>query len=350
MKFAVSCSAIPASAPIEDWTRYVAAAEAAGMVAIGAGDITTRNFECYVTMTMLALSTSRAKFLSTITNPVTRHPAVVAASWASLQKISGGRAIMGIGTGNSAVINVGLPSAKLADLREHVLAVRALIRDGIAEYRGKTCHLPWAPEAVPEGVPIYLAADGPKALELAGEIADGVLVGGGVSAAYVARAREAIARGAAKSGRAIGDLDIWHMADISIADTQRQAIRNAADILSAIASMSFRMSMEGMGVPEELRPAVDAFNRKYQYDQHISGNNGDLLEELGLGEFFADRYLIAGSSEDVVSRLARLDADGVSQLYIPNLVSDPFPFLARFSQEIEPGLRRLARPSNETGS
>jgi alkanesulfonate monooxygenase SsuD/methylene tetrahydromethanopterin reductase-like flavin-dependent oxidoreductase (luciferase family) len=65
-------------------------ADEAGMSFIGARDIMNRNYECYVLMTMLAMTTSRARFMSTVTN--TRHPAVAAASWASLQDLSDGRA------------------------------------------------------------------------------------------------------------------------------------------------------------------------------------------------------------------------------------------------------------------
>ncbi|MBV9996394.1 MAG: LLM class flavin-dependent oxidoreductase [Caulobacteraceae bacterium] len=336
MRFGVSCAVISAAEPVEALRDYIALAEESGMLLLGAGDIMTRNFECYVEMTLLAMCSRRARFMSTMTNPVTRHPGVVASAWASLQKISGGRAVMGIAVGNSAVANIGLPRATLADLREHILTVRALVRDGEADYRGAKLHLPLGPQLAPGGIPIYMAADGPKALELAGEVADGVMIGGGISRAYVAEALAALGRGAQKAGRKLSDIDRWFKCEIALAENRPAAIRSRLDILSAIGGQSLRTGFAGKAVPPEMQPAILEFNRRYDFTQHVTGPNGALVEELGLTDFFADRLLIGGAPDEVVDQLRTVASYGVDQIHASNIGGDPHGFLRDFRDQVLP--------------
>ena len=342
MRFGVSCAVISAAESLEALRDYIALAEDSGMLLLGAGDIMTRNFELYVEMTLLALNSRRARFMSTMTNPVTRHPGVVASAWASLQKISGGRGVMGVAVGNSAVANIGLPRATLADLREHIETVRTLMREGEAEYRGARLRLPWAPELVPGGVPIYMAADGPKGLELAGEVADGVMIGGGVDRAYVEQALAALQRGADRAGRKLSDLDCWWKCEIALAEDRKAAIRSRLDILSAIGSQSFQTGFAGKAVPEEVRPRLLEFNRRYDFRAHVTGPNAALVEELGLTGFLADRLLIGGHPDEVVEQLQRVSSYGVKQIHASNMNADPHGFLRRFRDEVAP---RVADPA-----
>ena len=131
------------------------------------------------------------------------------------------------------------------------------------------------------------------------------------------------------------------MADISLADSRHAALEQAAEILAAITSMSFRSSMAAMGVPEELHAPLSEFNRRYDYSQHITGTNGELLSELGLLEFVGDRYIFAGNSEQVVDQLTQAASYGVDQIYIPNMNSEPFAFLRTFTSEILPKMQDI---------
>lgn len=88
--------------PLEGWRGFAREVDEAGLSFIGMADVVTRNFEMTVGLTALALSTERTRIASTVTNPLIRHPGVNAAAFASLQRISGGRMIFGIGTGRPA--------------------------------------------------------------------------------------------------------------------------------------------------------------------------------------------------------------------------------------------------------
>jgi 5,10-methylenetetrahydromethanopterin reductase len=110
----------------------------------------------YTTMALCAQATQRVLIGPTVTNPITRHPAVAASGIATIDEIAPGRAIFGIGSGDSAILNLAERPATLADLRAYVGAVRDLHTRREAEWRGRTARLTWAPRPVP----IYLSAEG----------------------------------------------------------------------------------------------------------------------------------------------------------------------------------------------
>jgi 5,10-methylenetetrahydromethanopterin reductase len=118
-------------------------AEAAGFHWLGMADSQSVYRELYITAALCAAATSRIRIGPTVTNPVTRHPAVTAAAIATLDEVSNGRAFCGIGTGDSAVLNLGERPVSLARLRAYVEAVRRLLRRRDTEYLGRRVHLGW---------------------------------------------------------------------------------------------------------------------------------------------------------------------------------------------------------------
>ena len=104
-------------------------AESQGFEYVGIPDSQSLWRELYLSLSVVANATSRVRIGPPVTNALTRHPAVAASAIATLNEISGGRAFLGIGSGDSAILNLGLRPAKMADLREYILALRA-IRSG----------------------------------------------------------------------------------------------------------------------------------------------------------------------------------------------------------------------------
>lgn len=338
MKFGIF-NLVPATEPFERWLEFTRLAEASGFQHISVGDTPVRVMDASVTLTLLATHTSRVRFGPTISNPITRHPAVAAATYASLQALSGSRAFFGVGTGNSALRNLGMPPSTLAHLEAFVQTFRDLVTTGHAEFEGRPCVVPWAPEAAPEGVPVVMAANGPRSLELAGRIADGVIVGGGITPEVVEATWTRLERGTSAAGRQLDDIDVWFQADIWITD-EEDPVGPMKDILASIGSRNFRATLEAKAVPDELVPAIRGFERDYAYAEHISqGNhNGALLDRHGLTDFFARRWLVAGTADQVAARLRELEASGVRQLHLPGLVPDPFRVVERLRDEVIPSL------------
>ena len=158
--------------------EHVRLAEDVGFDYVGIADSQSLFRELFVSLAVAATETTRVHLGPSVTNPLTRHPAVTASAIASLQELSDGRAFLGIGTGDSAVLNLGLRPARMRALREYVDTVRTFLNGGAAEYLGREAHVRWSQSSAP----IMMSAEGPRTLRMAGAIADRVMVHTGLTA------------------------------------------------------------------------------------------------------------------------------------------------------------------------
>src|SRR6185437_8801405 len=107
-----------------------------------------------------------------VSNPVTRHPTVMASMIATIAELYEGRAVLGVGRGDSAVRTLGLPSMPVKQFRETLRTIRSLCRGDKVEYDGTTVHFPW----LTHRVPVWVAGYGPRVMELAGAESDGLIL------------------------------------------------------------------------------------------------------------------------------------------------------------------------------
>src|SRR5262249_21314692 len=147
--------------------------EALGYDLLGVGDVPMVYRELFVALTLAVEDTKRIRLAPMVTNPVSRNPGVIASAMAALDELSGGRMVLGIGAGGGPLFPPGLKVPSREQLKEDVRLLRSQLR-----------------------VPVYLAAYGPRTTRIAGEVADGVIYAGGVSAAALVSARELVAEGA----------------------------------------------------------------------------------------------------------------------------------------------------------
>jgi 5,10-methylenetetrahydromethanopterin reductase len=124
-------------------------ADALGYEYIGFVDSQLLWREIYCMLAVSAVSSSRIKLGPGVTNPLTRHPAVAASAIATIDELSGGRAILALGRGDSAVHTVGLEPVSGRTLREYVEVCRRLTAGQEATYQGKPMRLRWARRQVP---------------------------------------------------------------------------------------------------------------------------------------------------------------------------------------------------------
>src|SRR5207244_3930347 len=143
------------------------------------------------------LGTRRSRVAACVTNAVTRHPAITATAAASIDLIAPGRTVLGVGAGHSGVANVGSAPAPAAALGEAVTFMRRLLRGERASWAGGVAEIPWRRGTVP----VYVAASGPKALRIAGEVADGAFVNYGLGKEQVVEIEAALRAGAGAAGR-----------------------------------------------------------------------------------------------------------------------------------------------------
>lgn len=327
---------------IREFPEWVRAIEVAGFDAIGFGDSPALYPETYVQATIVALETKRVMFGPRVTNPLTRDPSVTASAITAVDELSGGRAMLGIGAGDSAVHSVGLPKAKLDTVRDYVVALRGLFTQGRAEYRGREIRFPYAKR----NIPIYMAASGPRGLALAGEAADGVIVGGGVSQELVAEARRHIDRGAAAAGRDPSTIDVWWLMGASIAADRDTAIDAIGTHLAAATNACFRGGFDGKLVPEEVEPRIRALVERYDFDEHelpgATRNNVRAIEELGLKDYLAERFVVAGPPDDFARQIELAASWGADQLWFTMPLPDKFAFLDAMRDVVVPSLAQHA--------
>ncbi|MFQ5762292.1 MAG: LLM class flavin-dependent oxidoreductase [Candidatus Bathyarchaeia archaeon] len=165
-------------------------------------------------LTAFAAATERIKLATGIICPYTRHAVTVAMSIATVDEYSNGRAILGLGSSVREMLEdrMGVRYDKhLARMREYVDVIRRLFAGETVTYQGKTVNirnvqLGFRPNR--DRISVYVGGTGPRMLELAGEIGDGVFLNAFCSPQYTKFALEQIEKGAERSGRSLKDLDI----------------------------------------------------------------------------------------------------------------------------------------------
>ncbi|HLK85554.1 MAG TPA: LLM class flavin-dependent oxidoreductase [Candidatus Binataceae bacterium] len=252
----------------------------------------------------IAASTSRIKIGTCVVNPFTRHPVLIAMELAALDQISAGRAILGLGASIRLWIEEQMAiryDRPLAALRDAVAIIRGLFAGGPMEHRGKVfsagAGIRFNLRPPRAEVPIYLGATSPRAIELAGEIADGWLpFGFGPQA--IARGIERVRAGANRSGRALADFPFCSLIFTAVADDDRKA---RASIKPFIATMLgwFANQPElpiftdhGIG-PQEVNVVRQSFVR------------GEIRPDM-VSEAMIDAMTLAGNPERCRERLAAL--------------------------------------------
>ena len=312
---------------LDNFVRYVGQAEGMGVDAIGMGDSQSLYHEMWVRTTLAAVNTSRARIGTWCSNPLTRHPAVMAGALATVDELSGGRAFLGIGPGDSAVYNIGHRPASLKSLEQYITAVRELLEHGTTTWEGREARLEWARPRVPIGMP----ASGPRALRLAGRVADIVWVCTGIEPEPVAEAYELLEQGAREAGRPLDDLEIWWVALLNIGDSYENAVDELKFALASYAHIIFRYTLDGKAVPPELADGVRRLCDGYQSRFHVAPGginpNGQLVDSLGLTDYLARRLAIVGSVDQCVRRVLELRRAGVERLWFPIRFADKGPVM-----------------------
>jgi 5,10-methylenetetrahydromethanopterin reductase len=322
---------LPDAAPeLLEWART---AEAAGFERVGIADSQSLYRDVYVSATLCARETRRVLFGPDVTNPLTRHPAVSACAAASVEELAPGRTFFGIGTGDSATYNLGLGAATHAQLREYVRAVRELWLHGEAIYEGRRAVLTWAR---PTRIPVYLAASGPKTLRLAGEIADGVVIKTGLEPSIVRDSIAQVQAGARVAGRDPAAIDLWWLPLCSVRDSRAEALAEIGTLLASAGNHLARFTTEGKHVPQEHIDAVRELGRRYHFQTHDmpTGPNADLVEELGLKDYLAQRFAIVGPPAECIRRIEQAAEAGATNLWMPVHFADTTGFIRRWTAEV----------------
>jgi 5,10-methylenetetrahydromethanopterin reductase len=244
--------------PIREAMAYVQYAEERGFHAVWQAESRLVR-EATVPMAAYAAVTERIKVGSGVVNNWTRNPALLAATFSTLDDLAPGRVVLGIGAWwDPLAKKVGIERRRpLTAMRETVTAVRALLADETVTFDGEFVHLDGVEldyvhqPRRPKEVPIYVGATGMQMMELTGEIADGVVLNYLVSPAYNATAMEHLAAGAARAGRDVDDLDRPQLIVCSLDEDRAAALDEARLLITQYLGQQPHI-MKASGVPQEL--------------------------------------------------------------------------------------------------
>ena len=303
--------------PLSEGPEWWKLLDEAGVHVIGLPDSPALVRELYVTAAACAASTSRATIMTAVTNPLSRDPAVTASALLTLHELAPGRVALGIGTGDSAMWGVGMRPARVARLRDYILAVKALLRGDEATYGGRTFQMQWSDGPRAADIPVVVAVSGPRVLQMACETSDGMLLSMGFGPHNVAYVRDLVARGCRSAGRDPAELQLWWNSEIVFGDSPEEARERGMGVATEWLTMG---SLEGKQIPDHLRQALVQFNAdthdiasEYQ-DERRESVLIDRARELGLYDWLMARSPgLWGRPEDVAGRLRELGAQGMDR-------------------------------------
>ena len=295
-------------------------AEQLGFEAIFFADSQMNNVDPYQALAMCAVKTTKIRFGTAVTNMVYRDPTITANSFATLNEISEGRAIIGLGTGDGPVYSLGRTATKLADFEKGLSTMRDLLHDrGIEVPQGKeraggNVKL----KAGRRGVPIYISAEGPKTLRVAGRTCDGIILGTGFDKSVTDWARARIAEGAKDAGRKVEEIDIMPAGMIVVDEDGDDARRRVRSRMANRAHHNFRFTMET--VPEGEAAGVQRFMDNFDISKPIE----ERVDPSFITNYLLERFTIAGTPRECIDKVKRLEADGVKRILLtpPNAIYD----------------------------
>ena len=283
--------------------------ESMGLAAIGPCDSPMVARDVHITCAAAALNTSTTRIITCVTNPVTRHPSVMAAAFASLHEIAPGRITCGIAIGDSAVWGVGLRPSRLAELRDYILVLKAVLNGEYAEWQGARFAANWA-RFKPFHLPVLVACSGPRTIRMASQVADGLILAVGVADEDLHSARAEIEAGCAETGRDPSTLEIWYFSEITFAESRAVATQNTLGLFTHWLTLG---STKGKRIPDAYVEPLKQLNKDTQDLEATYGSEGrgrvmvERAKQLGLYDWIVSRSpCLWGAPEDVANRLGEL--------------------------------------------
>jgi len=291
--------------------------------------------EPYVIYSAILAATRRVIVGPMVTNPATRDWTVTASVFATLNEMFGNRTVCGIGRGDSAVrVTNGRPTT-LVTLRDCVHVVRELANGRAVDYNGSTICFPWGSKSELE---MWVAAYGPKALALAGQVGDGYILQL-ADPDIVAWSIKAVRDAAEAAGRDPSAITICVGAPAYVGDDiahQRDQCRWFGGMVgNHVADIVNRYGDAGTNIPKALTDYIKG-REGYDYNEH--GRAGNTHTSFVPDEI-VDRFCLLGPPEAHVARLKELHALGVDQFAIYLQHDAKEQTLAAYGNHVMPELR-----------
>ena len=278
----------------------------------------------YQLLALAARATTQLTLGTAVTNPVTRHPALTAVAAATFSEIAGDRAILGIGAGDRPLMALGAKPARVAELEAAIAAIRALLAgervtsDGPG-FRLDDAHLRFDAKA---DLPVFVSASGPRTLELAGAVADGVILLCGLDPAVVQWALDRVDEGARSARRPRPHVAIFVY---GVIDEDEDAAIAGARSIAAWFPQTAPVYCDLAGLDPEITRAVRERYRGGEF--HEAAEAASLLPTS-----FVQQMAIAGNRDRVTAQLAALQKVGVDSINVLPMGTDRMATVNAFDE------------------
>jgi len=307
-------------APVEPLKKVVATAKLAEELGfeyvVHADQRFAGEKDVFVTLAADALNTRRVKLGPCVSDPFTRIPAMLAVAIASLDELSGGRAVLGLGAGGSGFAQLHLERKHVNQaIREAIVMIKALLAGDVVNFDGQLFKLTDAQLkfTARRDIPIYLATRSPMNLELAGELADGALIATYVSKDQLKFAVDRVRAGAEKAGRKLEDVKLISWVYTSISDDGHQAVENVRYFVTQAiintAPDAYPTILAGF------HPDLPAFLSKCR-DGGREGIEAAYKDRTYMTEDVIKRFSVAGTAEDCVAKIKEISSFGIDDIWL----------------------------------
>lgn len=313
--------------------------ETAGWDGLFFADTQCLSGDIYSAMCLAAKATTTLKVGTAVTNPVTRHPAVTASAIATVQVESGGRAVLGIGRGDSSLGYIGQNPAPAGKLEIYLDRVQRYLRGEPVELDGFESRNMWIGQSGQPKVPVEVAATGPRVIALAARHAERVTFAVGADTSRVQSSMEAARSARSDAGLDPNDLSFGAYVNIACDDDvarAREIVKGSTGTFAHFTGMT-KASREGVADAE----VFAHIGANYDMANHASGLAGHMK---AVPEDFISRFAVTGSVGYCIDRLGELAALGLDRLVLLTGSRDADPAhtrasVERLSGEVLPQLR-----------
>ena len=328
---------VPVGLPVRETADFIAGCEEAGFSGVGVHDHQHSGRDVFLTLALAAERTSTLTLYPATSNPITRHPMVLASLAHSLEEIAPGRIRLTIGPGFLSVGNIGHPMASVATMRKAISTIRGLLRGETLDFNGTKTRLGNLSD---QPTPVYMTASGPRMMEMAGEVADGALMLVGLHPLAIEAARRRLEAGAVRAGK---DLKAFRenfrqgfITPMTVDEDSREARRWP--------QRWFRPGQSWLTYPSKSNLI---WLREAGIDLRDDVRPEEVTDELA--QRICDAFGLFGTAEECLARLQRaVKESGISQVFIfPSHTREggydmPRREVEAFKDVIFPGLRRLS--------
>jgi 5,10-methylenetetrahydromethanopterin reductase len=320
--------------PIREAIEYVRQAEAAGFSAVWQADSRLVR-DAVVPMAAFAATTERIKVGSGVIDIWTRNAARLASTFSTLDDLAPGRILCGLGAWwDPLATKVGIERARpLTVMGEVVAALRGLLGNQQVTLQGTRVQLDGVEldyvyqDRRPKDVPIYIGATGMQMMQLAGQIADGVVFNYLVDPAYNRQAMDALAAGAAKAGRTVDDVDRPQLVVCSVDEDRSKALDAARLMVTQYLGQQPHI-MKASGVSQELLDDIAKVLTWPATHEQIEAASRLVPDEV------VQRCTASGSPAEVVAKVDEYVANGCTCPILYPLGPDVGLMLETFTRSV----------------